>query len=120
MRDIYAARRLIEFEAVRMIIASRRGTADIRDALEAFALAGSSWEAGPDADTLFHSAVVAGAGSARLARTFDGLASEMRLLIGLLRSHYRDLGELYEEHAQLLAGLERRRARARSEGAPHR
>lgn len=106
VRDIYLVRRLIEFEAVRAIMTSRRSTARIHLALEAFARAGDSWEAGPDADTRFHSAVVAAAGSSRLTRTFDGLASEMRLMIGLLRSRYRGLAELYEEHAQLLNGIE--------------
>ena len=37
---------------------------------------------------------------------FEGIASEMRLMVGLLRSRYSGLAELYDEHANLLAGLE--------------
>ncbi|MFB7893603.1 GntR family transcriptional regulator [Microbacterium sp. NPDC056044] len=106
VRDIYAVRRLLEFEAVRVITVEGRSTTQVAGALTAFARAGDSWEAGPDADTLFHTAVVAAAGSPRLTRTFEGLASEMRLMIGLLRSRYSSLSELYDEHAGLLAALE--------------
>jgi DNA-binding GntR family transcriptional regulator len=103
--DIYAVRRLIEFEAVRIITIERRDTAGIADAYRAFENAGDTWEAGPDADAHFHTAVVAAAGSPRLSRTFAGLASEMRLLVALLRTRYATLGELADEHAGLLATL---------------
>jgi DNA-binding GntR family transcriptional regulator len=103
--DIYAVRRLIEFEAVRIITTERRDTAGIADAYRSFESAGDTWVAGPDADALFHTAVVAAAGSPRLARTFAGLTSEMRLLVALLRTRYATLGELADEHAGLLAAL---------------
>lgn len=106
VRDIYAVRRLLEFEAVTRITVHKRSTAGIAVTLSAFAQAGDSWEAGPDADTLFHTAVVAAAGSPRLSRMFEGIASEMRLMVGLLQSRYSGLAELYDEHANLLAGLE--------------
>lgn len=105
-RDIYAVRRLIEFEAVRRITSQGLDTSAIRLALADFQRVGDSWEAGPDADTHFHTTVVAAAGSPRLSRMFEALASEMRLMIGLLRSHYTTLGELYAEHAHLLTALE--------------
>lgn len=108
VRDIYSVRRLLEFEAVSTITVHARSTTAIARALSAFAQAGDSWEAGPDADTLFHTAVVAAAGSPRLSRMFDGIASEMRLMVGLLRSRYSGLAELYDEHAQLLESLESR------------
>lgn len=106
VRDIYSVRRLIEFDAVRQITTQSLSTEGIRVALTAFARAGDTWESGPDADTLFHTAVVAATRSPRLTRTFEGLASEMRLMIGLLRSRYSSLTELYDEHAGLLAALE--------------
>ncbi len=106
IRDSCAVRRLIEREAVRRIIGESRDTAPVARALEAFRLAGESWSAGPDADARFHTAVVAASGSVRLARMFAALASEIRLMIGLLRSRYHSLTELYDEHAALLAALQ--------------
>ena len=41
-----------------------------------------------------------------LLRMFAALASEIRLMIGLLRSRYHSLTELYDEHAALLAALQ--------------
>lgn len=108
VEDIYSVRRVIEYEAVRRVTEGGRDTADVARALEAFRLVGDTWEAGPDADARFHTAVVAASGSPRLARMFDGLASEMRLMIGLLRSRYNTLTELYHEHAALLAALDSR------------
>lgn len=108
IEDIYSVRRLIEFEAVRRITEQHRDTQDVARALESFRLVGDTWEAGPDADARFHSAVVAASGSPRLTRMFDQLASEMRLMIGLLRSRYNTLTELYDEHAALLAALDSR------------
>ena len=103
--DIYAVRRLVEFEAVRRITTQHRDVAAVADALRAFERAGDTWEAGPDADALFHAAVVTASGSARLGRIFAGLAAEMRLLVALLRTRYATLGELADEHAVLLDAL---------------
>ncbi|GAA4156779.1 FCD domain-containing protein [Leifsonia shinshuensis] len=108
VKDSYDVRRLIEFEAVRIITQQSRSTTRIEEALADFKKAGDSWEAGPDADARFHTAVVAATGSPRLTRMFDALATEMRLMIGLLRSRYADLTELYDEHAVLLAALQSR------------
>lgn len=104
--DSYRARRLIEFEAVRLISTEHRDTSSIAAALATFEQAGDDWTAGPEADTRFHTAVVAASGSPRLARMFAPLASEIRLIIGLLRSRYATLTELYEEHTALLAALD--------------
>ena len=104
--DIYRARRLIELEVVRVITAESHSTTEISNALAAFQSLGDSWEAGPDADTQFHTAVVAAAGSPRLTRMFESVASEMRLMTGLLRSRYNTLTELYNEHAALLDALQ--------------
>ena len=106
--DIYHVRRLIEFEAVRIVTTQNRSTDDIAAALERFERVGESWEAGPDADAQFHSAVVRSTGSLRLTRMFVGLASEMRLMIALLRPHYSTLKELYAEHTELLRVLNSR------------
>lgn len=106
VRDIHRLRRLVEGEAVRAIVAGDLDTTGIRDALAAFGRAGDDWENGPDADVRFHLAVVEAAGSPRLTRTFRSVGTEMRLLVALLRTRYRSLGELYDEHSTLLAALE--------------
>lgn len=105
IEDIYRLRRILEFEAVRIITEEGRDTREIAAALDEFRRAGDTWEAGPDADARFHSAVVAASGSPRLTRMFAILASEIRLMIGLLRSRYGTLTELYDEHAALLQAL---------------
>lgn len=104
--DLFDVRRLIEFEAVSVVIGEQKSTAGIARALAKFDQAGEVWEAGPDADAEFHGAVVAAAGSARLARMFAGITAEMRLMTGLLRSRYGSLSELSEEHAKLLEALD--------------
>lgn len=108
VRDIYQVRRMLEFEAVRIITSNNQPTAAIEIALTQFDRTSEFWEAGPDSDVRFHSAVVDSAGSLRLSRMFTSLVSEMRLLIGLLKSRYRNLSELYEEHAVLLRALQGR------------
>lgn len=105
VKDIFGVRRLLEFEAVRRIVADGRSTAGIAESLERFDRAGEAWEAGPDADAEFHTAVVAAAGSPRLARMFAGVTGEMRLLTGLLRKRYASLAELSQEHTVLLRVL---------------
>lgn len=107
IRDIFDVRRLIEMQAVRLIIDDRHDTTGIARALEAFRRAGDTWESGPDADARFHLAVVAASASPRLTSMFRGITSEVLLMIGLLRSRYGTLTELYEEHARLLQALER-------------
>jgi len=106
VRDIHRLRRLVEADAVRAIIADDLDLSSVRSALAAFPRGGDDWGAGPDADVRFHLAVVAAAGSARLTRTFTSVATEMRLIVAMLRAGYRSVGELYDEHAILLAALE--------------
>lgn len=106
IKDIYQVRRMLEFEAVRIITLTHRPTAAIEQALTQFERMSESWEAGPDSDVRFHSAVVESVHSPRLSKMFASLVSEMRLLIGLLKSRYRNLDELYEEHALLLRSLQ--------------
>lgn len=104
--DIYRARRLFELEAVRVISAESRDTGEIRNALAAFQSLGDTWEAGFGADAQFHTAVVAAAGSPRLTRMFESVASEMRLMTGLHRLRYGTLTEICSEHAALLDTLQ--------------
>lgn len=106
VRDIYGVRRLVEFEAVRRVTQGDLDTSSIEAALTDFKQAGDSWSAGPDADAHFHSVIVAATGSPRLRNMFGAVASEMRLMVALLRSRYGSLSELYEEHASLLAALQ--------------
>jgi|SRR5699024_9124471 len=105
VEDLYRVRRLIEFEAVRIIIAEGRTTLAVDESLNAFRKAGETWGAGPDADAAFHTAVVDAAGSPRLSRAFNAVSAEMRLMVGLLRARYSSLSELFDEHSMLLHEL---------------
>lgn len=105
VEDLYRVRRLIEFEAVRIIIAEGRTTTAVDESLNAFRQAGETWGAGPDADAAFHTAVVHAAGSPRLSRAFNAVSAEMRLMVGLLRTRYSSLSELFDEHSSLLHEL---------------
>ncbi len=105
--DLCRARRPIELEAVRLLLAGPPDLSGVEEQLQALRrLRGPvGWDRVADADVAFHRAVVRAAGSPRLLRLFDSLEAEMRLLIAHLRPAYRDVGELSEEHRLLLEVL---------------
>ena len=108
IRDLYRVRRLIEGEALHLIMDRGQPLDGVEEALERFRAVRDEWEEAPDVDARFHTAVVDAAGSDRLRRMFTVLASDMRLLIAWLRPRYRSVGELYEEHRELVELLRQR------------
>lgn len=63
-----------------------------------------------EADYQFHRMICETAGNGRLLRVFDGLASELRVVIGLIGRLYDDPMKLAQAHVPLLEAIEAGRA----------
>lgn len=102
--DIYRVRRLIELDSVRSARERETPLDELDEVVAGFedAALGDDWVRIVAADVAFHAAVVRAGGSPRLEEMFDTVASESRLLIGLLRRRYERGAELHAEHARLL------------------
>lgn len=108
VEDLFRVRGLIELDAVREIHRDELSLEHIAAALEGFRqLQGSEhdWTRIAAADVAFHSAVVHTALSPHLQTFFAAIASEIRLLIGLLKAQYSGGEALYREHEELYALL---------------
>jgi DNA-binding GntR family transcriptional regulator len=64
------------------------------------------WREVSEAHNAVHRSLVGAAGSARIARAYDGLAGEMRLFLTALRPHW-SLERMAVQHEQLVDELER-------------
>lgn len=127
VHDIYAARLLIESEALRRML--RRDPADVRptvDAMREAINAMSAAEADGDpielaaADLRFHEELVAGSGSKRLVRMARTLLAETCMCLAALGQNQPRRPSRTAEHAQILAMIERgRRAHALADLEAH-
>lgn len=104
IRDLYFVRIPLELTAVEALVRRSGPLEPAAEALERFKQLGErgSWREAVDADMRFHAALVAGAGSARLVRTYGSLQSEIRLALVQLRPAYATVAALAEEHRRLL------------------
>lgn len=111
--DIYRLRRAVELAAVREVVAARAPLTGVRQVLAAFTALpdDAPWGRAADADVEFHRAVFVAAGSPRLLATFDGLSTELRLLVAQLRPAYAGSSDLATEHHELLSVLAAGRVR---------
>lgn len=111
VRDIHRLRSALETEAVRALLASRRGCPPEAwkqvAAMEALP-DGVPWAAVVDADLGLHQALVDAVDSPRLSRAYGSLAAEMRLCLAQLRPHYRAPREIAAEHRALLEAIDSR------------
>jgi DNA-binding GntR family transcriptional regulator len=111
VRWLYELRAALELEAAHLALERHGGRlpASVHEAQRALerACAGPdpAWSAVADAHLDLHAALVAAAGSPRIAAAHATLAGEMRLFLLQLRPHATARG-LAEEHAALLAALE--------------
>lgn len=104
VQDLFRVRRLIELDAVREVQQTGPSLELIAEALGGFSRLQrreDDWTKIAAADVAFHSAVVATAESQHLRTFFSAIASEVRLLIGLLKSQYAGGEALYREHEEL-------------------
>jgi DNA-binding GntR family transcriptional regulator len=115
VRDVFRLRRLLELEALRLVI---DGDAPVQPLVQAVELREQA-EAGTDgsrysfpeldADLEFHRSIVHAPGSPRLARAFDTVAGELRLAFLAL---VHDAGDRGDHRAILAAVLARDSERA--------
>lgn len=88
--DIHLLRAAIETEAVAALIASGGPVDPVVAALERLERLqdDAGWDEAVDADLALHRAIVAGAGSSRVLRAYDGLLGEQRLLLAQVADLY--------------------------------
>jgi DNA-binding GntR family transcriptional regulator len=112
VRWLYELRAALELEAAHLALERHGGRlpAEVHDALAALRRACGGrrpqWSDVTGAHLDLHAAIVAAAGSPRLAAAHAALAGEMRLLVLQLRPHLAAAG-LAGDHVELVAGLER-------------
>ncbi len=123
VRDIYAARAVVEMAGLDALVASRdAATYDqlaelVQRIEEAFACQDVSRVL--ENDRLFHATLVSAANSPRLARFHAQLQQEQRLALSLAEHSSRQLGRTVDDHGELLDALRgggQARARARLAG----
>jgi len=112
--DIYRLRRAVELAAVREVVTRPAPLDGVRAVLAGFAALPDDvpWVRAVDADVDFHRAVLVAAGSPRLLAVFDGLSTELRLLVAQLRPAYGGSSDLAAEHHELFSVLAAGRVRA--------
>jgi DNA-binding GntR family transcriptional regulator len=110
--DIFRLRSALELEATRLVIETGTPVPDAERAVEELNALGdnASWRSVVDADMAFHRAIIAGAGSERLARAYAGVQSEILLCMAQLRPHYERPAEVALEHRELLEPIVERDA----------
>jgi DNA-binding GntR family transcriptional regulator len=104
VHDLFAARKLIELEAIRRVTASQAASPDLEHALTMMTAlsAGDVWDEMLRYDFEFHSALVAATGSERLQRFYRSIGAEMRLALSYFRSPRASPKAFAEEHRHLL------------------
>ncbi|TGD97392.1 GntR family transcriptional regulator [Methylobacterium nonmethylotrophicum] len=108
--ELYDLRLCVERHAA--VEAARRLTPSLRDALRRQLALMRELARRDDpvaiveADYQFHRLVCEAAGNARLLRLFDGLASELRIVIGLIGRLYDDPEEIARTHEPVLEAIE--------------
>ncbi|MFT3863295.1 MAG: GntR family transcriptional regulator [Solirubrobacterales bacterium] len=106
VEDVFAVRTVIEVGAIDLI-ARRRAAVDFGPLREAVARLGRLAEFGDpteviEADLSFHAALVGAAGSPRLTAAFSRIENEVRLCLSISTRSHGTVGELVEQHDQLL------------------
>ena len=108
-RWLYELRAALEIEAAHLALARNGGRlpARVHDALHGLETACSAgqWSEINEAHADLHAAIVAAAGSPRIAAAHAALSGEMHLFLLALRPHVA-ARELAEDHAALVRGLE--------------
>jgi DNA-binding GntR family transcriptional regulator len=107
IRDLYFVRLPLELTAVKALVRRPDALQPAGRVLEQFERLGGddSWRKAVDADMAFHTALIAGAASPRLERTYGSLQSEIRLALTQLRPAYATVSALAGEHRRLLEAI---------------
>jgi DNA-binding GntR family transcriptional regulator len=105
VRDIYAARRVIERAAAEALIAAPDGKLEeleraLRDMVEA--AAGRDGRRMVEADVAFHTALVGTLGNRRLRSAITGALMELRLVLSVTDRANDDLDDQLRQHRELL------------------
>lgn len=106
--DCYRLRALLELEAARASCGDVAALAPVRAAARRMADAPEdwSWETKRETDLELHRALVETLGSPMITRTFDSMATELRLCFLIEGMPQREVGELARDHLALVEALE--------------
>ena len=115
VRDIYAARRVIERAAAESLIAAPAGNLEeleqaLHDMTEATARRNRRRVV--EADVAFHTAIAAALGNRRLRAAIAGVLMELRLVLSVTDRAYDDLDDQLRRHRELLELFRERRPEA--------
>jgi DNA-binding GntR family transcriptional regulator len=115
VRDIYAARRLIECSGAEHLVAAPAANLDeLERAVRAIREAADAHDRRRvvAADVAFHTAIAAALGVRRLTAAVAGALMELRLVLSVTDRAGDDLDDLAGQHRQLFAMLQQRHPRA--------
>lgn len=108
VRDIYAARRVLELRGAEGLMANRLlDREDLERSLAAMtdAVRRDDRRRVVEADMAFHTAIVAATGSRRLVSAMTSSLMELRLVLSVTDRTYDDLDEQLRQHRALLDGI---------------
>jgi DNA-binding GntR family transcriptional regulator len=105
--DVFRLRIALELEAVRLVMASGEVPNIAADSVRELSAIGDDapWRDVVEPDMRFHRALIDAAGSARLARAYSSVQSEILLCLVQLRPYYHRPAEVAAEHEELIEAL---------------
>jgi DNA-binding GntR family transcriptional regulator len=105
--DVFRLRTALELEAVRLVMASGEVPEEAEASVRELSGVGDDapWRSVVEPDMSFHRAIIDAAGSARLARAYSSVQSEILLCLVQLRPYYHRPAEVAAEHEELIAAI---------------
>ena len=107
IRDLFAVRKLIELEAVRMLTARKTLPKEAENAVRIMEVLcdEDSWDEVLKFDFKFHHELIAATGSTRLQKFYRSISAEQRLALTYFRSSHESPSEIARQHRVLLDSI---------------
>lgn len=107
IRDLFAVRRLIELEAVRIVTTEKTLPKEAENAVRIMEVLcdEDSWDEVLKFDFEFHQTLIAASGSTRLQKFYRSISAEQRLALTYFRSSHEAPSEIARQHRVLLDAI---------------
>lgn len=107
IRDLFAVRRLIELESVRILATQKILPKEAENAVRIMEVLcdEDSWDEVLKFDFKFHQALIAASGSSRLQKFYRSISAEQRLALTYFRSSRESPSEIARQHRVLLDSI---------------
>lgn len=107
IRDLFAVRRLVELEAVRMLATRKTLPKDAENAVRIMEVLcdEDSWDEVLKFDFEFHQSLIAACGSTRLQKFYRSISAEQRLAVSYFRTSPGSPSEIAREHRVLMDAI---------------